>query len=110
MESKVFERMISERKRIAERIRSYGKGEHAKIMGKISKDLQKIESEAYKEAQTIRGQGESKAIRIYAGAMNADPKFYEFLRTLEAYTIALPKDTNLILSTDNKFLELLRKN
>ena len=78
-------------------------------MGKISKDLQQIESEAYQKAEEIRGQGDAKAIAIYAGAMNADPDFYEFLRTLEAYRKALPQDTKMILSTESKFLELLRK-
>ncbi|MFH1726412.1 MAG: protease modulator HflC [Elusimicrobiota bacterium] len=106
VENKVFERMVSERQRIAERIRSVGKGEQAKIEGKIKKDLQVIESEAYRTARKIRGKAE--AIGIYAGAMNADPDFYEFVRTLEAYEKALPEDTKLILSTDNKFLELLR--
>jgi len=110
VEHKVFERMISERMRIAERIRSVGKGERANIMGKISRDLQEIESQAYQKAETIRGKAEGNAIRIYAGAMNADPEFYKFIRTLEAYRKALPQDTKLILSTESKFLELMRKN
>ena len=109
VERKAFERMISERQRIAERIRSVGKGEHAKIYGKIQKDLQGIESEAYRTATTIRGKAESEAIRIYAGSMNADPEFYEFVRTLDAYKVALPNDTRMILSTESKFLEGLRK-
>jgi len=109
VEQKVFERMISERKRIAERIRSVGKGEQAKITGKIQKDLHVIESVAYRKAKTLLGKAEAEAIRIYAGSMNADPKFYEFLRTLEAYKKALPADSKLILSTDNKFFEILRK-
>lgn len=109
VEQKVFERMVSERQRIAQKIRSVGLGEQAKIRGKITKDLQGIESEAYRRVQAMRGEAESRAIRIYASAMNADPDFYEFVRTLEAYKKALPADTRLILSTDSKFLELLRK-
>lgn len=108
VEAKVFERMISERMRVAEKIRSLGQGERAKITGKIQKDLSVIESEAYRKAEIIRGKAEAEAIRVYASSMNADPKFYEFLRTLEAYKKALPKDTRFILSTDNKFLEILR--
>lgn len=109
VEQKVYERMIAERQRIAQKIRSYGEGEQAKIKGTIEKDLQQIESEAYRKAETLRGQADAKAIAIYAAAMNADPGFYEFTRTLEAYKRALPSDTKLILSTDSKFLELLRK-
>lgn len=109
VEAKVYERMISERQRIAQKIRSVGLGEQAKIHGKINKDLQGIESEAYRKAQTIKGEAEGRAIRIYAQAMNADPEFYEFVRTLEAYKKGIPQDSTLILSTENKFLELLRK-
>ncbi|MEK7656319.1 MAG: protease modulator HflC [Elusimicrobiota bacterium] len=109
VEAKVYERMISERQRIAQKIRSVGLGEQSKIQGKINKDLQEIQSEAYRKAQTIRGEGEGKAIRIYAQAMNSDPEFYEFIRTLEAYKKGIPQDSTLILSTENKFLELFRK-
>ncbi len=109
VERKVYERMISERESIAEKIRSKGKAEKAKIKGNINKRLQKIESAAYSTAEKIKGRAEAKAIRIYAGAMNADPEFYKFIRTLEAYKKAIPGETNLILSTENKFLELLRK-
>ena len=109
VETKVYERMISERQRIAQKIRSVGLGERSKIQGKISKDLQKIDSEAYREAQEIQGKAEAKAIHIYAQAMNSDPSFYEFVRTLEAYKKALPAGTKMILSTDNRFLDLMRK-
>jgi len=109
VEAKVYERMISERQRIAQKIRSVGKGEQAKIEGKIAKDLQEIESEAYRSVQRIRGAADARAIRTYAAAMGADPDFYNFVRTLEAYRKSLGNDTRLILSTDSKFLELLRK-
>lgn len=109
VEAKVYERMISERQRIAEKIRSVGLGEQAKIRGKINKDLQEIESEAYRKAQSIKGEADAKAIRIYAQSMNADPEFYNFTRTLDAYRKAIPAASTFILSTDNKFLELLRK-
>lgn len=109
VEAKVYERMISERQRIAQKIRSVGLGEQAKIQGKVAKDLQEIESRAYRDVQSLKGNAEAKAIRIYAQAMNADPDFYNFVRTLEAYKKALPADTKLLLSTENKFLELFRK-
>ena len=109
VEAKVYERMISERQRIAQKIRSVGLGEQSKIQGKINKDLLGIESEAYRKAQSIKGEADAKAIRIYASSMNADPDFYQFTRTLEAYRKAIPAGSTLILSTDNKFLELLRK-
>ncbi|MBI4677418.1 MAG: protease modulator HflC [Elusimicrobia bacterium] len=109
VEAKVYERMISERQRIAQKIRSVGLGEHAKIQGKINKDLLGIESEAYRKAQAIKGEADGRAIRIYAQAMNADPEFYEFIRTLEAYKKGIPQDSTLILSTENKFLDILRK-
>jgi membrane protease subunit HflC len=109
VENKVYERMIAERQRIAQKIRSTGSGEQAKIRGKIKKDLEVIESEAYRRAEIIKGQADATAIKVYAGAMNADPAFYEFVRTLEAYKKAIPTDTKMILSTENKFLELLRR-
>lgn len=109
VEAKVYERMISERQRIAQKIRSVGLGEQAKIQGKIAKDLQEIESRAYRQVQSMKGSAEAKAIRVYAQAMNADPDFYNFVRTLEAYKKALPANTKLLLSTENRFLELFRK-
>ncbi|OGR87526.1 MAG: HflC protein [Elusimicrobia bacterium RIFCSPHIGHO2_02_FULL_57_9] len=109
VEAKVYERMISERQRIAQKIRSVGLGEQAKIQGKINKDLQGIESEAYRKVQSIKGDADAKATRIYAQTMNSDPDFYSFTRTLEAYRRAIPADSTLILSTDNKFLEFFRK-
>ncbi|MFH2202103.1 MAG: protease modulator HflC [Elusimicrobiota bacterium] len=110
VQRKVYERMIAERQRIAQRIRSVGQGEKAKIEGRIKKDLQGIESRAYSTAQQIMGVADAKAIRIYAQSMNADPDFYEFVRTLEAYRTGIPAETKLILSTDSRFLRYFRKN
>ena len=84
-------------------------GKKAEIQGKTSRDLQRIQSEAYRKEQIIKGVAEATAIAIYGRAMNADPVFYEFLRKLEAYKKALPTNTKLILSTDSKFLDLLQK-
>jgi len=110
VEKKVYDRMISERKRIAEKIRSIGKGEQAKIQGKTSRDLQRIESDAYRKAQLVKGKAEAESIAIYARSLSQDRKFFEFVRTMDAYKKALKKDTQVILSTDSQFLQLLRKN
>lgn len=108
VQKKVYLRMISERERIAGKIRSYGKGEKAKIEGKTQKDLNKIESKSYKKVQSIRGNAEGKAIAIYARALNKDPGFYRFSRSLEAYEKALPSETKLLLSSKSKFWQVLK--
>jgi modulator of FtsH protease HflC len=109
VERKVYERMISERKRIAEKIRSIGKGERAKIQGKTSRDLQRINSEAYRKAQLIKGKAEAESTKIYAKALSQDKKFYEFIRTMDAYKASLKGNTKFILSTDSPFLEMLKR-
>ena len=109
VESKVFDRMISERMRIAEKIRAIGKGEEAKIRGTLNLDLKTIESEAYRQAQTIRGESEAKAIQIYADAMGQDPEFFEFIRTMEAYKKSLPERANIIFGSDSKFFQRMNK-
>ncbi len=108
VEAKVYERMISERQRIAQKIRSIGQGEKAKIEGRLKLDLQRIKSEAYKQAEIIKGQAEAKSIAIYAQALKQGPRFYEFQKTLEAYRRVLTKKTKFILSSDSKFLKLLK--
>ena len=109
VEDKVYDRMISERNRIAENIRSIGKGEDAKIRGTLNRDLKQIESDAYRRSQEIKGVAEAKTSAIYAGAMKEDPEFYEFTRTLEAYKTAFGDKTQFILSTESDFLRYLQK-
>lgn len=106
VEQKVYERMISERQRIAQKIRSVGQGEKAKIEGRLRRDLQKIESEAYKQSQEIRGEAEAKATKIYAQSFTKGKDFYEFRRSLEAYDKAIKETSNFILSTDSEFLKV----
>ncbi len=106
---KVYDRMISERKRIAEEYRSEGAGEAARISGSKDKDLKEITSEAYREAQEIRGKADAEAADIYAKAYNRDPEFYRFLKTMEVYRTTLDKETILMLSTDGEFLRYLEK-
>jgi len=81
----VYNRMIAERKQIAEKFRSEGRGESSKIAGEKEKELKKITSEAYRKAQEIKGKADAEATRIYADAYSKDPEFYSFINTLEIY-------------------------
>ncbi|UCD31378.1 MAG: protease modulator HflC [Desulfobacterales bacterium] len=104
----VYGRMIAERKQIAEKFRSEGKGEAQKILGEKERDLKRITSEAYKTAQEIKGRAEAEATKLYAEAFGVDPEFYSFIRTLEIYNEALDKDSSLVLSTDSEFLKYFK--
>ncbi|MCK4338217.1 MAG: protease modulator HflC, partial [Candidatus Aminicenantes bacterium] len=108
VQRKVFDRMIAERRRIASKFRSEGDGKSAEIRGQKERELNKIQSGAYKTAQEIKGKADAEATRIYAQAYNLDPEFYQFMRTLETYRTTLDKDTWLLLSTDNEFLKYLK--
>jgi membrane protease subunit HflC len=105
---KVFERMISERRRIAERSRSEGMGRSAEIRGQKERELKAIESEAYRRAEELKGRADAEAARIYAEAFGRDPEFYSFVRTLEAYRGTVDGSTSLFLGTDADFLRYLR--
>ena len=108
VQDKVFERMISERKRAAEQYRSEGQGKKAEIEGQTEKELNQISSEAYKVAEEIKGKADAEAIKIYAEAYNNDPEFYAFLKTLDTYKNTIDKDTTVILTTDSEFLSYLK--
>lgn len=109
VEDKVYERMVSERNRVAEKVRSIGKGEEAKIKGTINRELKEIESEAFRRAQEIKGVAEAKASVIYAKSLQQDPEYYTFVRTLEVYRKSIPEKGQLILSTNSDFLRMLEK-
>ena len=104
----VYQRMISERKRIAERSRSEGQGRSAEIRGEKERDLQEIESEAFRTAEETRGRADAEATQIYASAYSRDPDFYQFLKTLETYRSSLDEDVTLVLSSDSEFLKFLK--
>jgi membrane protease subunit HflC len=104
----VYGRMIAERKQIAEKFRSEGKGEARKILGDKEKDLKQITSEAYKTAQEIKGKADAESTRIFAEAFGKDPGFYSFSKTLEIYSEALDANSELILSTDSDFFKYLK--
>ncbi len=106
---KVYERMISERKRIAEKFRSEGQGRKAEIDGERQKELQRITSEAYRTSQEIKGKADAEATKIYANAFNKDPEFYSFIQTLEAYKTTMSTNTTLILNTNSDFLKYLKR-
>ena len=105
---KVFERMVSERRRIAERSRSEGMGRAAEIRGQRERDLKGIRSAAYRKAQDVTGKADAEATRIYADAFGRDAEFFQFLRTLEAYPKAVDGSTSLFLGTSSEFYRYLR--
>ena len=106
-EESIYARMDAERKRQANKFRSEGEEEAQKIRALTEKDKTIILATAYKESQEIRGEGEAKALEIYANAFNKDPDFYEFTRTLEAYKKIIDKKTTLILPADSKLFKTL---
>jgi membrane protease subunit HflC len=106
---RVYDRMISERQRIAMKFRSEGAGEAARISGEKDRELKKITSEAYRTAQEIRGRADAEAADIYAKAYNRDPEFYRFLKTMEILQTSLEGETVLVLGTDGEFLRYLER-
>jgi membrane protease subunit HflC len=108
---KIYDRMISERRQIAERFLSEGNGEAARIRGNRVRDLNKIQSEAYREVEEIRGLADAKATEIYAQAYNQNAEsiaFYEFTRTMESYKFIIAENTTLVLSTDSELFKFLK--
>jgi membrane protease subunit HflC len=108
---KIYDRMISERRQIAERFLSEGNGEAARIRGNRVRDLNKIQSEAYRQVEEIRGLADAKATEIYARAYNQSREaaaFYEFTRTMQAYKTIIEENTTLVLSTDSDLFKFLK--
>ncbi|MDB0056124.1 protease modulator HflC [Akkermansiaceae bacterium] len=111
VEPEIFGRMISERQQIAERFRSEGAGEAARILGDMEREVKTIESEAYQKVQSVLGKSDAEATRIYAEAYGGSPdqeKFYKFVKTLEAYDKILDQNTTVILSTESDLFRLLK--
>jgi membrane protease subunit HflC len=108
---KIYDRMISERRQIAERFLSEGNGEAARIRGNRVRDLNKIQSEAYRAVEEIRGLADAKATEIYAGAYNQSPlavEFYEFTRTMASYPFIIGESTTVVLSTNSDLFKFLK--
>jgi len=106
----VYDRMISERNRIADKFRSEGQGESSRINGEKERELLRIQSEAFREAETIRGKADAEAAAIYNSAYNRSSsarELYDFAKSMEAYASTIDKETSLIISTDSEFYKYL---
>jgi modulator of FtsH protease HflC len=104
-EASVFQRMRAERQRIAKQFRSEGEEQSLRIRAEADRERARILAEADRKASEIRGQAEAEAARIYADALAADPDFYRFVRTLEAYDKIIDKDTTVILPADSPLMK-----
>jgi len=105
---KVYDRMISERKRIAAEKRSMGEGQKAEILGTVDRELKEITSEANRDALEIKGKADAEATKIYGLAYSKDPNFYAFQQTLESYKSVIGKNTSLVLSSDSDIYRFLK--
>ena len=103
----IYRRMRTERERIAKEYRSEGEEEALKIRAETDKQKTILIAEAYKKEQAIRGEGDGESIKIYADAFNKDPKFYSFIRSMEAYKKSLKTDTTILMSEESDFLDFL---
>ena len=106
-EESIYARMEAERKRQANKFRSEGSEEAQKIRAATDRDKTIILADAYKEAEKIRGEGDAKAVQVYARSYSSDPKFYEFVRTLDAYKKVVDDKSTLVLPSDSKLFKLL---
>jgi membrane protease subunit HflC len=102
----VYNRMITERKQIAEGYRSYGEGQKRELEGKMERETKSLLSEAYAKAEQIKGDADAKAARIYADAYSADPEFYNFWKSIESYKATLPQFQKT-LTTDMDYFKYL---
>lgn len=109
---KIYARMASERNQIADRFRSEGAGEAAKIIGRKERDLLSLQSEAYRKEQEIKGKADAQATGIYALAYNSSPSaadFYQFVKTLDTYQKTLNKDTTMIFTSNSDLFRLFKR-
>ena len=104
----VYDRMIAERKQIAQKFRSEGKGEAQKILGEKERELKRIESEAYRTAQEIKGKADAEATSLYAESFGLDEEFYAFTKTLEVYNESLSENSSILLSTDSEVFKYMK--
>ena len=104
---KVYERMISERSKVAAEFRSEGEGKKAEVIGEMQKELQRINSEAYRKAAEIRGKADAQAASVYAQAYSQDPEFYSFFRTLQGLEKIISKNNKFVLSTDSEMFKFI---
>lgn len=109
VQEQVFNRMIAERRRIAERFRAEGQGQSAEIRGEMRREVEEIVSKARREAETIRGAADAEATRIYNEAYGTDPEFYAFYRSLESYARSMGDRATLILGMDSEYFRYFRE-
>ncbi|MAV23544.1 MAG: HflC protein [Gammaproteobacteria bacterium TMED278] len=110
LSSSVYERMRTERNRLAEELRSEGKEIAREIKAIADKDKVVILAEAYKEAEQIRGSGDAEAAGIYAESFSQDPEFYEFTRSMKAYVETFENKSDVMLiDSDSEFFQYLNK-
>ncbi len=109
VQTKLFNRMVSEQNMIAEKYRAQGEGKKQEILGKQIQKEKEITSGAYLKSQRIKGTADAKATEIYAKAYGKSPELYNYYKTLETYKKTLDPSTYFILSTDNKYLNFLEK-
>lgn len=104
----VYQRMISQYGIKAQNLRSEGDKKKSKIEGDTELDVKTISSEAYKKTQIVRGEADAEAAKIYADVLQAEPEFYHFQRSLEAYENAINKNSTLIMGADSEFFRVLK--
>jgi len=109
VQTKLFNRMVSEQNMIAEKYRAQGEGKKQEILGKQIQKEKEITSSAYLTSQEIKGRADALATEIYANTYGKSPEFYNYMKTLETYKKTLDPSTFFILSTDNKYLKYLEK-
>jgi modulator of FtsH protease HflC len=104
----IYGRMQTEREKEAKQIRAEGNEEGARIRSRADKESKIILAEAYTAAETIKGEGDAGAARIYNGTYSKDPEFYKFYKTLSVYKDVISKnDTSFVISPDSDFFKLL---
>ncbi len=109
--TQVYERMKSERNRIADKFRSEGQGEASRINGEKDRELKRVLSEAYKTAEEIKGKADGEAAAIYANAYNRSTQsreLYSFVKSMEAYKKTFDSQTSIILSSNSEFYKYLK--
>ena len=106
---RVYDRMISERKRIAAEKRSMGEGQKARILGTVDRELREITSTANRDALKIKGEADAEATKIYAEAFSQNPEFFSFMKTLESYDKVVGDNTSMVISSEADIYKYLKR-
>ena len=112
VQKKIYERMITERKRIADKFRSEGQGEASRINGEKERELKNIQSLAFRDAELIKGEADATAAAIYADAYNRSGQsrsLYSFLKSMETFEETFDGKTSIFISTDSELYKYLKK-